>query len=113
MAVRGLRMSCAVLAYRDAPSATALTEGLPAEVVIADTAYNADRLRQAIAAKVALAIILNNPSGRSKIRSTSISIPSAISFKLLLKAQAFRRVSTRLKKPPKICRAVATLAVII
>ena len=95
-------MSCAVLAYRDAPSATDLIEGLPAEVVIADMAYNADRLRQAIAAKVALAIIPNNPSGRSKIRSTRISIPSAISLKLFAKLKQFRRVSTRLKRPPKI-----------
>lgn len=35
----------------DAPQAAALIEGLPAEVVIADTAYDADRLRQDIVAK--------------------------------------------------------------
>jgi transposase len=35
----------------DAPQAAALIEGLPAEVVMADTAYDADHLRQAIAAK--------------------------------------------------------------
>ncbi|MGY3695693.1 hypothetical protein ACVIGA_005773 [Bradyrhizobium sp. USDA 3240] len=44
----------------DAPQAAELIEGLPAEVVIADTA--ADHLRQAIAAKGALAVIPNNPS---------------------------------------------------
>ena len=46
----------------DAPQAAALIEGLPAEVVMADTAYDADHLRQAIAAKGALAVIPNTPS---------------------------------------------------
>ena len=41
----------------DAPQAAALIEGFPAEVVMADTAYDADHLRQAIAAKGALAVI--------------------------------------------------------
>jgi transposase len=39
-----------------------LIEGLTAEVVMADTAYDADHLRQAIAARGALAVIPNNPS---------------------------------------------------
>jgi transposase len=39
-----------------------LIEGLPAEVVMADTADDADHLRQVIAAKGALAVIPNNPS---------------------------------------------------
>ena len=59
-------MSGTVHAYRrsegDAPQAAALIEGLPAEVVMADTAYDADHLRQAIAAKGAIAVIPNNPS---------------------------------------------------
>ena len=46
----------------DAPQAATLIEGLPAEVVMADTAYDADHLRQAIAAKGAIAVIPNNPS---------------------------------------------------
>ena len=62
----------------DAPQAAALIEGLPAEVVMADTAYDADHLRQAIAAKGAIAVIPNTRHGRSNIRSTSISMPSAI-----------------------------------
>ena len=64
----------------DAPQAAALLEGLPAEVVMADTAYDADHLRQAIAAKGALAVIPTTRHGRSNIRSTSISMPSAISW---------------------------------
>lgn len=35
----------------DAPQAEALIEELPAEVVMADTAYDSDRLRKAIADK--------------------------------------------------------------
>ena len=63
----------------DAPQAAALIEGLPAEVVMGDTAYDADHLRQAIAAKGALAVIPNTRHARSNTRSTSISMPSAIS----------------------------------
>jgi len=37
-------------------------EGLPAEVVMAATAYDADHFRKTIAAKGALAVIPNNPS---------------------------------------------------
>jgi transposase len=43
-----------------------LIEGLPAEIVIADTAYDADHFRQAIADKGALAVIPNNPSRAQK-----------------------------------------------
>ena len=50
----------------DAPQAAALIEGLPAEVVMADTAYDADHFRQAIADKGALAVIPNNPSRAQK-----------------------------------------------
>lgn len=47
---------------------------------MADTAYDADHLRQAVAAKGALAVIPNNRHARSNIRSTSVSMPSAISW---------------------------------
>jgi transposase len=66
MAVRGLgcpvRFTLTAGQKGDAPQAAVLIEGLPAEVVMADTAYDADHLRQAIAAKGALAVIPNNPS---------------------------------------------------
>ena len=62
MAVRGLgcpaRFTLTAGQKGDAPQAAALLEGLPAEVVMADTAYDADHLRQAIAAKGALAVQL-------------------------------------------------------
>jgi transposase len=66
MAVRGLgcpvRFTLTAGQKGDAPQAAALIEGFPAEVVTADTAYDADHLRKAIAAKGALAVIPNNPS---------------------------------------------------
>jgi len=52
----------------------------PAEVVMADTAYNADHLRQAITAKEELAVIPNNRQMRSNTRSTIISMPSVVSW---------------------------------
>lgn len=51
-----------------APQADALIEDLPAEVVLADTAYDSDRLRKAIADKGAVAVIPNNPSRASKYK---------------------------------------------
>jgi hypothetical protein len=42
-----------------------LIEGLPAEVVMADTAYDADHLRQAIAAKGAIGSSASATSGSS------------------------------------------------
>lgn len=66
MAVRGL--GCPVW-FRlpagqkgDAPQAATLIKDQPAEVVMADTAYEADQLRQIIAGKGAFAVIPNNPS---------------------------------------------------
>src|SRR4030088_1390290 len=49
----------------DAPQAGPLTDGIPADVIIADTAYDADHFRLAIARKGALAVIPNNPSRSS------------------------------------------------
>src|SRR5215468_5386857 len=83
MVVRGLgcpvRFTLTAGQKGDAPQAAALIEGLSAEVFMADTAYDADHLREAIAAKAAIAVVPNNPSRALKHRSTSISTPSAIS----------------------------------
>jgi transposase len=95
MAVRGLgcpvRFMLTAGQKGDAPQAAALLEGLPAEVVMADTAYDADHLRQAIAAKGALAVIPNNPSRALKyqISARQASLcPAPSRGMLLLKAQA-------------------------
>ena len=70
MAVRGLgcpvRFTLTAGQKGDAPQAAGLIEGLPAKVVMADTAYDADRLRQAIAAKGAIAVIPNNPQNQTR-----------------------------------------------
>ena len=50
------------------PVRFALIEALPADVVLADTAYDSDRLRKAIIDKGALAVIPNNPSRARKYR---------------------------------------------
>ena len=65
----------------DCPQAYGLIEGLPAEVVMADAAYDADPLRQAIAAKGAVAVIPNNPSrARAVSRRVSVSAVADVVF---------------------------------
>ena len=103
MAVRGLgcpvRFTLTAGQKGDAPQAAELIEGLPAEVVMADTAYDADPLRQAIAAKGAIASSPTIPHERSNIHSKSISTPSVTGGASFSKLKQFRRVATRFKKP--------------
>ena len=89
----------------DAPQAAALLEGLPAEVVMADTAYDADHLREAIAAKGALAVIPNNPSRALKypLDKHLYALPSR--GVLLLKTQTIPPRRNPLRKDrPKLPR---------
>jgi transposase len=60
----------------DSQQAYALIEGLPAKVVMADAAYDADPLRRAIAAKSAEAIIPTTRPAPANTRSTGTSTPS-------------------------------------
>ena len=98
----------------DAPQASTLIEGLPADVVTADTAYDADHLRQAIAAKGALAVIPNNPS-----RAFEYPLDKHLHAQRHLveccfsKLKQFRRFATRFEKTARNYRAVVTLAAII
>ena len=98
----------------DAPQAAQLIEGLPAEVVMADTAYDADHLRQAIAAKGAIAVIPNNPS---RARKYPLDKPLYAERHLVeccfSKLKQFRRVATRFEKTARNYRAVVTLAAIM
>ena len=50
----------------DCPQAYRLIEDMPAAIVMADAAYDADALRRVIAARGALAVIPNNPSRARK-----------------------------------------------
>jgi len=98
----------------DAPQAAALIEGLPAEVVMADTAYDTDHLRQAIAAKGALAVIPNNPSRALKYPlDKHLFAQRHLVECCFSKLKQFRRVATRFEKTAQNYRAVVTLAAII
>lgn len=98
----------------DAPQAAALIEGLPAEVVMADTAYDADALRQAIADKGALAVIPNNPSRTLKHRlDRQLYAQRHLIECCFSKLKQFRRVATRFEKTARNYRAVITIAAIV
>jgi transposase len=103
MAVRGLgcpvRFTLTGGQKGDAPQASALIEGLPAEVVMADTAYDADYLRQAIAAKGALAVIPNNPPRALKDPlDKHLYAQRHLVECCFSKLKQFRRVATRFEK---------------
>jgi transposase len=98
----------------DAPQAAALIEGLPAEIVMADTAYDADHLREAIAAKGALAVIPNNPSRALKYPlDKHLYAQRHLVECCFSKLKQFRRVATRFEKTARNYLAVITLAAII
>ncbi|MHC2338149.1 transposase [Bradyrhizobium sp. USDA 4454] len=99
----------------DVPQAAALIEGLSAEVVMADAAYDADHLRQAIAAKGALAVIPNNPSRALKYPlDKHLYAQRHLVECCFSKLKQFRRVATRFeKKTARNYRAVVTLAAIV
>jgi transposase len=84
---------------RPTRQAAALIEGLPAEVVMADTAYDADHLRQATAAKGALAVIPNNPSRALKHPlDKHLYAQRHLVECCFSKLKQFRRVATRFEK---------------
>jgi transposase len=118
MAVRGLgcpvRFTLTAGQKGDSPQAAALIEGLPAEFVMADTAYDADHLRQAIAAKGALAVIPNNPSRALKYPlDKHLYAQRHLVECCFSKLKQFRRVATRFEKTARNYQAVVTLAAII
>lgn len=118
MAVRGL--GCPVrfvltAGHRgDAPQAAALIEGLSAEAVMGDAAYDADHLRQAIADKGALAVIPNNPSrARKHPLDKHLYAQRHLIECCFAKLKQFRRVATRFEKTATNYLAVVTLAAIV
>jgi transposase len=97
----------------DAPQAEPLIEGLPAEAVMADTAYDSDRLRQAIADKGAQAVIPNNPSRAKKhALDKHLYAQRHLIECCFSKLKQFRRVATRYEKTARNYLAVITLAAI-
>jgi len=98
----------------DAPQAKALVEGLSADVVMADAAYDSDALRSVIAEMRADADIPNNPS-----RARKYSLDKAFYAGRHLieccfsKLRQFRRVATRYEKTAQNYRAAVALAATI
>ena len=97
----------------DVPQAAALIEGLHAEVVMADTAYDADHFRQAIADKGALAVIPNNPSRAQKHPlDQHLYAQRHLVECCFSKLKQFRRVATRYEKTARNYSAIVTIAAI-
>ncbi|MBB2752064.1 UNVERIFIED_ORG: transposase [Rhizobium aethiopicum] len=118
MAVRGLgcpvRFVLTAGQKGDAPQADALIDGMPAEVVMADTAYDSDRLRQAIAAKGAKAVIPNNPSRARKYPlDKQLYAQRYLVECCFSKLKQFRRIATRYEKTVRNYRAMIALAATI
>jgi len=118
MAVRGLgcpvRFVLTAGQKGDAPQAGRLIEDLPAEIVMADTAYDADHLREAIAAKGAVAVIPNNPSRAIKHQlDKHLYAQRQLVECCFSKLKQFRRVATRFEKTARNYLAVVTLAAIV
>jgi transposase len=90
------------------------SEGLPAEIVIADTACDADHLRKDIAAKKTFAVIAKNPSRALKHPlDKHLYAQRHLVECCFSKLKQFRRVATRFEKIARNYRAVVTLAAIV
>jgi transposase len=98
----------------DAPQAGALLDGAPADIVIADAAYDADHIRQAISAKRAEAVIPNNPSRALKHPlDRHLYAQRHLVECCFSKLKQFRRVATRYEKTAQNYSAIITIAAIL
>jgi transposase len=118
MAVRGLgcpvRFALTAGHRGDAPQAGSLIEDEPADLVMADAAYDSDRLRQMIAAKGAKAVIPNNPSRARKYPlDKQLYAQRHLIECCFSKLKQFRRVATRYEKTARNYLAVVTIAAIV
>ncbi len=118
MAVRGLgcpvRFVLTAGHKGDAPQADALIEDLPADVVMADTAYDRDRLRQTIADKSAQAVIPNNPSRARKYPlDKHLYAQRHLIECCFSKLKQFRRIAIRYEKTARNYLAMIALAATI
>ena len=81
---------------------------------MADTAYDSDKIRQAVADKGALAVIPNNPSRTRKYPlDADLYAQRHLVECCISRLKQFRRVATRLEKTARNYFAVVTLAAIV
>ena len=118
MAVRGLgcpvRFILTAGQRGDAPQGEPLLADLPAKFVMADTAYDGNRLRANIAAKGATAVIPNNPSRAQKHPlDEHLYAQRHLVECCFARLKQFRRVATRFEKTARNYFAVITLAAIV
>ena len=118
MAVRGLgcpvRFALTAGQKGDAPQADALIKDLPADIIMADAAYDSDSLRKAIAGKGARAVIPNNPSRTRKYPiDRHLYAQRHLIECCFSKLKQFRRVATRFEKTARNYLAIITIAATI
>ncbi|MFV0292053.1 MAG: IS5 family transposase, partial [Paracoccus sp. (in: a-proteobacteria)] len=98
---------------RCAPQAEGLIAGLPAEIGMADTAYDSNALRQAISDKGTIAVIPNNPSRALKYPlDRDLYAQRHLVECGFSRLKQFRRVATRYEKTAQNYIAVITIAAI-
>lgn len=98
----------------DVPQAAGLIDGLKAQVVLADAAYDADHFRAAITTMDALAVIPNNPSRTAKHAfDRQLYKERHLIECCFSRLKQFRRVATRYEKTARNYLAVVTLAATI
>ncbi|MFV0410229.1 MAG: transposase, partial [Paracoccus sp. (in: a-proteobacteria)] len=98
----------------DAPQAEDLIAGLPAEIVMADPAYDSDALRQAVSDKGAIAVLAHNQSRALKYpRDRQLSTQRHFVECCFSRLKQFRRVATRYEKTARNYLAVIIIAAIV
>ena len=82
--------------------------------MIADTAYDADHIRQAVAAKNAEAVIPSSPSrSRKHPLDAHLYAQRHLVECCISKLKQFRRVATRFEKTARNFQAIVTIAAIV
>jgi transposase len=117
MAVRGLGLPVRFILTggqrNDITQAHALIDGLPAQHVLADTAYDADHFRNGVSAKKAHAVIPSHPSRAKKLPlDKDIYKERHLVECCFGKLKHFRRVATRYEKTARNFLAIVTVAAI-
>jgi transposase len=117
MAVRGLGLPVRFILTggqrNDITQAHALIDGLPAQHVLADTAYDADHFRNSVSAIQAHAVIPSHPSRAKKLPLDKDLYKERHLVECCFgKLKHFRRVATRYEKTARNFLAIVTVAAI-